>query len=66
MSNIKPGVNIQGRAIVDSYSNGYFLMLPDGVINWHASKREVIKTVKSWAKKNSDNNKINVVEIEWR
>lgn len=62
----KPKVKVQGKAIVDSYSDGYYLMLPDGVINWYTSKVAIIKVVKAWAKKNSDATKINVCQIEWR
>lgn len=62
----KPEVNVQGKAIVDSYSDGYYLMLPDGVVNWYTSKKAIGKAVKDWAKKNADGNKINVCQIEWR
>jgi len=66
MSAEKPAVNVQGKAVVDSYSDGYYLMLPDGVINWYTSKAKIVKAVKAWAKKNSDGDKINVCQIEWR
>jgi hypothetical protein len=62
----KPKVNVQGTAIVDSYSDGYFLMLPDGVVNWYTSKAAIKKSVKAWAKKHSDDSKVNVCQIEWR
>ncbi len=51
----KPEVNVQGKAIVDSYSDGFYLILPDGVINWYTSKAKIVKAVKAWAKKNSGN-----------
>ena len=62
----KPEVNVQGKAVVDSYSDGYYLMLPDGVVNRYTSKDKVRKAVKAWAKKHSDDSKINVCQIEWR
>lgn len=62
----KPEVNSQGKAIVDTYSNGYYLMLPDGVVNWYTSKTAINKAVKAWSKANSESDKINVCQIEWR
>lgn len=41
-------------------------MLPDGVVNWYTTKASIKKAVKNWAKKNSDDKKINVCTIEWR
>lgn len=66
MTAVKPEVNIQGKAIVDSYSDGYYLMLPDGVVNRYTSKVKVVRAVRAWCKKRSDSGKINVCQIEWR
>jgi hypothetical protein len=62
----KPAIKVQGRAIVDTYSDGYYMMLPDGVGNWYTSKKQIEKDVRAWAKRNSDDSKINVCTIEYR
>lgn len=64
---MKPGeLNNQGTAVVDSYPDGYYLLLPDGTIAVKTSRAAVTKTVKAWAKKNADASKVNVCKIEWR
>jgi hypothetical protein len=60
------GLFIQIWCRVYSYSDGYYLMLPDGVVNRYTSKAAVEKAVREWSKKNSDKGKINVCTIEWR
>ncbi len=63
---MRPPVQNLGKAIVDSYSDGYYLMLPDGVINWYTSKKKIQREVKLWSKKHTDPDKIGVTTIEWR
>lgn len=65
-----PQVEVQGKIIAHSDEDApgsWFLMFPDGVVRWYATRRQAEKEAKAWFAANlGAPERIGVGAIEWR